>query len=143
MSNSSINWLPVLIAFVAPFALGATMMFASFRLWKKWIRWVTRATGLLFLCGFLTAVACSAPYMWARHLEARWHPAKPKTKVELESFLSLYSQRDIQPSESGWGRHHQLQAGERMTQYLLLWNAPLEVVYTSSDTTVGIYTSYE
>ena len=97
------------------------MMFASFRLWKKWIRWVTRATGLLFLCGFLTAVACSAPYMWARHLEARWHPAKPKTKVELESFLSLYSQRDIQPSESGLGRHHQLQAGERMTQYLLLW----------------------
>lgn len=57
MSNSSINWLPVLIAFVAPFALGVTMMFASFRLWKKWIRWVTRATGLLFLCGFLTAVA--------------------------------------------------------------------------------------
>jgi len=116
---------------------------ALFRIRKKWIRWVTRATGLLFLCGFLAVVGCSAPYMWARHLEARWHPAKPKTKVELESFLSLYSQRDIQPSESGWGRHHPLQAGECMTQYLLLWNVPLEVVHTSSDTIAGIYTSYE
>lgn len=143
MSTSSINWLPILIVFVAPFALGVTMMFASFRLRKNWIRCTTRTTGLLFLCGFLAAVVCFAPYMWARHLEARWHPANPKTKVELESFLSLYSKRDIQPSESGWGRHHQLQPGERMTQYLLLWKAPLDVVYTSSNTIVVTYTSYE
>ena len=30
-----------------------------------------------------------------------------------------------------------------MTQYLLLWNAPLEVVYTSNNKIVAIYTSYE
>lgn len=30
-----------------------------------------------------------------------------------------------------------------MTQYLLLWNAPLDVVYTSNDVIVAIYTSYE
>ena len=143
MSSSSINWFPILIVFVALFALGVTMVFASFRLQKNWIRWTACATGLLFLCGVLAAVVCFAPYMWARHLEARWQPADPKTKVELESFLSLYSQREIQPSESGWGGHHQLQSGERMTQYLLLWNAPLEVVYTSSNTIVEIYTSYE
>ena len=136
-------WLPILIVFVAPFALGVTLMFASFRLRKSWMRWTTRATGLLLLCGFLAAVVWSAPYMWASRLEARWHPANPKTKVELESFLSLYSQRDIQPSESGWGSNHELQSGERMTQYLLLWSAPLDVVYASNDTIVAIYTSYE
>jgi len=143
MPTSSINWLPILIVFVAPFAIGVTMVLVSFRLRKNWIRWTTRATGLFFLCGFLAAVVSNAPYLWARHLEARWQPADPKTKVELESFLSLYSQRDIQPSESDWGSHHQLKSGERMTQYLLLWNAPLEVVYTSSNTIVEIHTSYE
>ena len=143
MSISSINWLPILIVFIAPFALGVTMIFASFRLRKKWIRWTIRATGLLFPCGVLAALVCFAPYIWARHLESRWHPANPKTQVELELFLSLYSQSDILPPESGWGSHHQLQAGERMTQYLLLWYAPLDVVYTSSNTIVAIYTSYE
>lgn len=143
MSVSSINWLPILLLFVAPLALGATMMFTAFRLRKKWARWSTGAAGLLFVFLFLVAVICFAPYVWASHLESKWHPADPKTKTELESFLSLYSQRDIQPSTSGWGSSHQLQPGERMTQYLLLWNAPLDVVYTGNDMIVAIYTSYE
>jgi hypothetical protein len=143
MSVSSINWLPILIVFVAPLAFGTTLMFAAFRLRKKWARWTTGMAGGLFILTFLAAVVWFAPYMWASHLESRWHPTNPKTKTELESFLSLYSQRDIQPSESGWGSNHQLQPGERMTQYLLLWNAPLDVVYTSNDTIVAIYTSYE
>ena len=33
--------------------------------------------------------------------------------------------------------------GERMIQYRLLYSAPLDVVYTSNNTIVAIYTSYE
>jgi len=83
------------------------------------------------------------PYVWASHLESKWHPANPKTRVELESFLSLYTKREIQPSQSDWGRSYKLQPGEHMIQYLLLWSAPLDVVYTSNDTIIAIYTSYE
>jgi len=143
MSTSSLNWLPILVIFIAPLALGTTMLIAAFRFRKKWTRWMTGITGALFMLFFLAAVIWFAPYVWASHLESKWHPANPKTKAELESFLSLYSQRDIQTSQSDWGRDHQLQPGERMTQYLLLWNAPLDVVYTSNDTIVAIYTSYE
>lgn len=65
------------------------------------------------------------------------------TRVQLESFLSLYSQREIQPSQSDWGRDYQLKPGERMIQYMLLYRAPLDVVYTTNDTIAAIYTSYE
>ena len=136
--------LPIIcLIFVAPFAIGAALIIAGLGSRLKWARWAACITGSLFILFFLVAVIGFAPYMWASHLESKWYPAHPRTKTELEAFLSLYSQRDIQPSESDWGRNHQLQSGERMTQYLLLWNAPLDVVYTSDDTIVAIYTSYE
>src|SRR5512133_2477335 len=103
MSTSSINWLPILIVFVAPVALGAVLVIAAFRFRRKWARWASGITGASFLLLFLAAVIWFAPYVWALHLESKWHPANPKTKAELESFLSLYSQRDIQPSQSDWG----------------------------------------
>jgi len=143
MSTSSINWLPILLVFVAPLLLGGLLVLAAFRLRRKWARVVSAVFGALFLVAFGFAVVSFAPYVWASHLESRWHPANPKTKAELESYLSLYSQHNIQPSQSDWGRSHQLQPGERMTQYLLLWSAPLDVVYSSNDVVVAIYTSYE
>ena len=143
MSTSSINLLPILIVFVAPLLLGGALVFAAFRLRRKWARVTSGAFGALFLIAFVFAMIAFAPYMWASHLESRWHPANPKTKVELESYLSLYSQHDILPSQSDWGRSHELHPGERMTQYLLLWTAPLDVVYSSNDMVLAIYTSYE
>jgi len=50
---------------------------------------------------------------------------------------------NIQPSNSLWGHSYDLAPGERMTQYRLLYLAPLDVVYTSNDTIAAIYTSYE
>ena len=143
MSGSSINWLPIIIVFVAPLALGTALIFAAFRLRKTWTRRTAGTSGLLLMLAFFAAVTCFAPYLWALHLESKWSPTNPKTKMELESFLALYSRRDIQPSQSDWGHSYQLQPRERMTQYLLLWSAPLDVVYTSNDTIVAIYTSYE
>jgi len=143
MSGSSINWLPIVILFVAPLAFGTVLIFAAFRLHRTWARCAAGIIGLLFVLAFTAAVIWFGPYMWASHLESKWYPANPKTKMELESFLSLYSRHDIQPSQSDWGRGYQLQPGERMTQYLLLWSAPLDVVYTSNDAIVAIYTSYE
>jgi len=140
---TSPNLLPMLILFIIPFLLGGLLVFAAFRQCRKSTR-VTRAIfGALLMTVFGFAVISFAPYAWAIHLEGRWRPASPKTKAELESYLSLYSQRDIQPSRSSWGRDYQLRLGERMTQYLLLWNAPLDVVYSSNDMVISIYTSYE
>lgn len=143
MSSSSASWLLLLIVFVAPLLLGGALVVAAFRSRRRWARVTSGLVGALFLTGFGFAVFSFAPYVWACHLESQWQPASPKTKTELESYLSFYSHRDVQPSRSGWGRSHQLRAGERMTQYRLLWSAPLDVVYSSDDVIVAIYTSYE
>lgn len=41
------------------------------------------------IVAFLSGVAEIAPYFWALHLEAKWRAANPKTKAQLESFLSV------------------------------------------------------
>lgn len=143
MTTSSVNLLPILIVFVVPLLLGCAFIVAAFRLRRRWTRLTSGVFGSVFLTAFCFAVISFAPYVWASLLESKWYPANPKTKAELESYLSLYSRHDIQPSHSDWGRDHQLKPGERMTQYLLLWSAPLDVVYSSNDTIVAIYTSYE
>ncbi len=91
---------------------------------------------------FLIATGFLA-YMYAVHLEDQWVPADPKTKAELEAFLHCYSARVIQPKESLWGRGYKLRSGERMVQYLILWSAPLDVVYDAEDNIKATYTSYE
>jgi hypothetical protein len=137
------NWWTILILFVLPLTLGsAAFLFASkFR--RKGARLTIRVVGSAFLLALLVSVVEIAPYLWALHLEAKWRPANPKTKAQLESFLSLYAKREIQTSQSMWGGEHQLLPGERMIQYRLLYSAPLDVVYTRSNTIVAIYTSYE
>jgi hypothetical protein len=141
--RSSVNWLLITFMFAFPFSMGLGLIFAAFKLRRKWVRISAAIVGTIFLVAFAFAAISFAPYVWASHLEAKWQPANPKTKAELESYLSLYTKRDIQPSQSEWGNQYQLQPGEQMTQYLLLWNAPLDVVYTSNNTVVAIYTSYE
>jgi hypothetical protein len=129
--------------FAFPLGMGIGLIFAAFKLRKKWVRIIAGTTGTIVLAAFVAITIVGAPYVWASHLEAKWRPADPKTKAELESFLSLYSKRDMQPAQSEWGHDYKLQAGERMTQYLLLWSAPLDIVYSSNNTVVMIYTSYE
>ena len=91
---------------------------------------------------WLTATGGTA-YIFALILEDRWTKANPKTRIELEQYLYLYSTKTIQPSQSMWGWDYELKNGEQMVQYLLLWNAPLDVVYDSNDNIRMIYTSYE
>jgi hypothetical protein len=138
-----INCFLIIILFVLPFTLGtAALLFAS-RFRRKWARITVRIIGSSFLLAFLVSVAEIAPYFWALHLEAKWNAVNPTTKAQLESCLSLYSERQIQTSQSMWGHDYQLQPGERMVQYRLLYTEPLDVVYTSTNTIVAIYTSYE
>jgi hypothetical protein len=94
---------------------------------------------------FLLFVAIGGPYFWALHLESKWGPTHPQTRVELESHLSIYSRHNIEPSQSPWGKGRQLQPGERIVQYWLLYSpsAPLDVIYPNNDAIVAIYTSYE
>jgi hypothetical protein len=82
-------------------------------------------------------------YGWALHLEKRWHPANPKTRAELEHHLSLYSVRQIAPTDSLSGKNHVLNRGERMIQYRIVWDSPLDVVYDDLENIKAIYTSYE
>ena len=82
-------------------------------------------------------------YMWARRLEVRWRDAQPRTQADLERHLKLYTMREIEPAESCWGSRSVLAPGERMVQYLLLWHAPLDVVYDGQGGIRTIFTSYE
>jgi hypothetical protein len=141
--SGSIRWWPIIIMFVLPLTLGTAALLVASQFRRKWERVTSRIFGSVLMLAFLAAVAETAPYWWALHLESKWASARPTTRAELESFLSLYYQRDIQPSQSSWGHSYQLEPGERMTQYRLLYRAPLDVVYTTNDTIVAIYTSYE
>ena len=92
---------------------------------------------LLWICFSLVS------YFYALDLESNWSKAHPTTRVELEKYLHLYSTRQISPGESDWGKDYKLASGERMIQYLILWDAPLDVVYDKGDQIKAIYTSYE
>jgi len=131
-----------LLVIVAPLVVGIALLILARRFRKDWAKVTAGIFGSLSLLIFLFYLLATGPYLWALHLEARWRPADPKTRAELESMLSLYTKSDILPEQSSWGRNHHLQSGERMTQYSLM-GVPLDVVYTSSDAIVAIYTSYE
>src|SRR5262245_19588766 len=110
---------PALLIFITPLLLGILLIFAAFRLRSTPKRVVAALIGapLLLFFGFLvltcgTQAPSVIPYMWASILETKWRAANPQTQGELESHLSLYSQRDIQPSQSDWGRNYQLRPGE-------------------------------
>lgn len=96
----------------------------------------------IILMVWLTSTGITA-YIFALVLEERWNKAQPKTRNELEQYLYLYSTKTILPSQSMWGWNYELKDDEKMVQYLLLWKAPLDVVYDSNDNIRAIYTSYE
>lgn len=105
---------------------------------------IATVTALIAAFIWLTATGTTA-YLYALHLESKWSKADPKTKVDMEKYLHLYSQREIQPKDSTWGKSYVLNDGERMMQYCILWNknCPLDVVYDKDDAILAIYTSYE
>ena len=131
-----------LLVIVAPLVVGIALLLFARRFKKDWAKVISGISGSISLLVFLFYLFAIGPYLWALHLESKWRPANPETRAELESMLSLYTKRDILPEQSGWGRDHKLQSGERMTRYSLL-GSPLDVVFTSNDGTVAIYTSYE
>ena len=138
-----VNWLRIVIIFVLPVILGIASLVVASRFRRRAGRIALRVLAVIFFSGFLWILSMMAPYWWALHLEAKWRTANPTTQTQLESLLSLYSKREIQTGQSMWGRDYKLQSGERMIQYRLLYNAPLDVVYTSNNVIVAIYTSYE
>ena len=109
-----------------------------------------RLFGLAAVAALVTAAAWftaagGTAYLYALHLESKWRQAAPKTQADLENQLHGYSSREIQPKDSIWGSGHELQPGERMMQYRILWNknCPLDVVYDPDGQVRAIYTSYE
>jgi hypothetical protein len=127
--------LPILVAVIA------TIGFIKWR--NRWLRGVSAALAALSLAATLYLAWEATPYFYACYLESQWRAGKPKTQEELESYLSLYREQEIDISQSLWGKHHELQEGERMVQYLIMWREPLDVVYNSSNQIVRIFTSYE
>ena len=91
----------------------------------------------------LMPLAKMGPYFYARHLERQWKPAHPATKAEFERYLHFYFEDVVDRRTSPWGWDYVPKENERMVQYLLLWSAPLDVVYDDEDRIVRIYTSYE
>jgi hypothetical protein len=139
----STNWWLLVLFVILPVGLGLALILAASCLRSQWTRAIARIAGTVILLFALFVTFEGATYLWALHLESKWAPAEPKSRAELEGFLSPYSQRVIEPPQSGWGSDHELRSGERMVQYRLLYRAPLDVVYTTNDAIVAIYTSYE
>ena len=131
-----------LLVVVAPLVVGILMLLLAGRLKRDLPKFLAGAAGVcaFLVCAFYLIVA--GPYLWALHLESKWRPAKPQTQSELEAMLAGYTKKDIPSTVPGWGQDHILKPGERMTRYSLL-GAPLDVVFTSDDRIVAIYTSYE
>ena len=82
-------------------------------------------------------------YLYAGYLEDRWARAHLQSRADLERYLHLYGTKQIAPRESCWGHDYVLKPGESFLQYQILWHAPLDVVYDSSERIRVIYTSYE
>lgn len=131
-----------LLVIVAPLVVGVAMLVLARRLKKDLPKFLAGSVGA---CAFLVCafyLISTGPYLWALYLESKWYPANPQTQSELEAMLAGYTKKDIPSTEPGWGQDHILKPGERMTRYSLL-GAPLDVVFTSDDRIVAIYTSYE
>lgn len=146
---ATINW-QILIVIVVPLAFGLAAIKAASRFRRRRTQIAARFIGAAFILAFLVVAVEFSPYqlistMWAYHLQPKWEAANPQTKAQLEACLSLYSKREIQPSQSAWaqGLYPELGPGERMLRYRLLYRAPLDVVYRSNDTIAVILTSYE
>lgn len=133
-------WLSIYLIPLMAGVLGIVMVIKCRALWAKVMSYLIALAGIV---AFIFITISATPYLWASHLESRWKPARPKTKEHLESHLSLYRKFDITPTESSWGRHHVLDEGDRMIRYMILWNAPLDVVYDASNNIIRVYTSYE
>ena len=142
MQTSVSGILGVLVVILAVGALVAVFVFSA-RVRRPWLRRSLRIAASVVFVAFAGFLYLGASYGWALHLESKWRSAETKTRADLEACLSLYSHHEIEPSESGWGSTHELKNGEKMVQYLLLWSAPLDVVYDADDRVVAIYTSYE
>jgi hypothetical protein len=82
-------------------------------------------------------------YLYALHLEAKRVQDPPHSRADLERQLRFYSMRTIVPQESCWGRNYELEPRDSMVQYLILWHAPLDVVYDAHQGVKAIFTSYE
>jgi len=141
--SSSVNWVPVILMFVLPLLLGVGGLVLARRFRPLWARILSRVFGAGLLAIFLFVLSVMTPYWWALHLESKWVPAHPKTRAELESHLSLYSQHEIPAAKSPWGKNRPIESGERIVEYDLLYLAPLDVIYTTNDTIAQIYTAYE
>lgn len=112
--------MPYLILYLLPLLLAVLLIFSARRAKRKWLTMISAIAGGIAAALFVTMVCLTAPYFWAIHLESKWFPAHPQTRAEMESFLSLYKARYIQPAESEWGRDHVLRVGDRMVQYMIL-----------------------
>jgi hypothetical protein len=143
MTETRVNWLLGVFLLVVPLAFAIWVAIKTLRHRQRGVR-IALGVAMAIVSPPLFAIFMAlAGYGWAIHLETKWSPKKPKTQAQLESYLSLYSKYDIQPTNSLWGHNHTLKPGERMTQYLLLWMMPLDVVYSSNQEISVIYTSYE
>lgn len=139
----SVTIIPILLIFGVPALIAAALFAGAIAVKRRWAKWTLAGLGAVSVALLSVIIAQWGSYMWASHLEAKWFPAKPSTRAEMESYLSLYRAREIQPSASEWGHNHVLREGDKMVQYMILWNAPLEVVYDRDGKLLAYYTSYE
>ena len=81
-------------------------------------------------------------YLYCCMRENAWLSAQDQKQLESR-IVAPHEQAEISPSQSSWGRDHQMKSGQRMVQYLIFGKEPLDVVYNSDDSIDTIFTSYE
>lgn len=136
-------WSMFLLWTLVPLALGVGSLCVMPRIRNVWVQIPAFFLGVCSLLFFATQLITAGPYVWAVNLEEKWTEAKPKSREELESHLSLYTETVSESGFPGWGMNHEYEPGDYMVRYNILWNAPLDVVYTSDDLLVATYTTYE
>lgn len=143
MKETSSMLLIIVLFLCLPLVVVLTTFYLARMVKSRWAKGGLMALGSGLTLWIVFFLVVNMPYLWALHLESKWMVAHPKTRTEMESHLSLYSMREIQPAQSGWGSKHVLLEGDQMIQYMLFWTQPLEVVYDKNDRMIASYTSYE
>lgn len=109
------------------------------RIRRKWLVW----GGIVAAVVLVPVLYSAVPYALATYQYEKLVARKPATKSEVEGLLFFYSAKQIDITNSLWGRGTVLAPGDSCWQYKILWRDPIDIVYDSEGKVKHIFASFE
>jgi len=109
---------------------------------RRGITWCGLGLILISTLAIIGLYITPLSYLYCLARENSWLRATDQRDLERR-LLAFYTKNPIEPTDSMWGRGHELTHGQKMIQYLIFGKEPLDVVYSDQGSIEAIYTSYE